>query len=246
MRKYLAALLAFLLLTAVSAQAEELTLVELQAREILEETGIVVTDEAFEAYAASSQEYYWALQQMMIPKALLPRLMAELLDPQASALQLLISIGVGEYDYDTDIWTPSSDQVYAFDAEVYNVEKMYTLYLQGIDHIVPEASFTEIEEDLSNCRWEGTSQGTRDVSFLCNGTPYRFTLANYSDWFDGEMLMHTNRVLEEAGCSGRLHLMSGGYDQMITLYYGREEAAMQLYALMAEVYGELPDGFGLE
>ena len=45
---------------------------------------------------------------------------------------VLAAIGWGNYDYEKRLWTPSSQQIYAFDAEVFDIEAMYPNYLNGL------------------------------------------------------------------------------------------------------------------
>ena len=45
---------------------------------------------------------------------------------------LLSDAGSGEYDYETDTFTPSRNGVYSFDMEIWNTEKMYTDFLRGV------------------------------------------------------------------------------------------------------------------
>lgn len=238
MWKRIAALLAAMLLMVTVAQAEEMFAVVYQAREMLEAMDITVTDEAFESYKEIFANYQKVLAEHGISMET---------TRESAALELLATVGMGEYDYETDTWTPTSDQVYAFDAEVYNIEKMYTLFLQGVESIVPDVAFTDIQEDLSNVRWDvegfGFDQGTRDVSFLCNGKPYRFTLDDHGDWFNAEMIERINGVLKEAGCTGQLHLVSSGFAQTVTLYYGETWVAATLYALSEATYGDMSLGW---
>ena len=78
---------------------------------------------------------------------------------------MLMYLGMGEYDWETFERTPVSDKIYAQDAEVFNIEEMYTEFLEGVDYIIPDAEFTDIREDLSGLtvRWL-----QNDVSaFIC-------------------------------------------------------------------------------
>lgn len=62
---------------------------------------------------------------------------------------LLDAVGTGTYDYETWTYTPSSDDVYVFDMEFFNVEAMYRDFLQGVSAIGDgDLEFTEIEENL--------------------------------------------------------------------------------------------------
>jgi hypothetical protein len=46
--------------------------------------------------------------------------------------ELLYEIGMGDYDYDSGDWKPSSHRVYAFDTEVFDINRMYTNFLKGV------------------------------------------------------------------------------------------------------------------
>ena len=108
---------------------------------------------------------------------------------------LLLGMGLGHYNWDTYEWMPISHQVYAFDAEVFDIEGMYTLFLQGIQSIVPDIEISEIKEDLSGL--DENLDGTRSVSFLCNGHFYETELESLGDWFNEDFLYFMDDVLKE-------------------------------------------------
>ena len=136
-------------------------------------------------------------------------------------------IGSGHYDYETDAWTPGSDQLYAFDMEVPEMGTMYTRFLQGVQSIVPDIAITDIREDLSGLNED--FDGRRSVSFLCNGRPYRFDLKGEHDWFDLCMLDHMKKVLEAENCPFRLYAFECDW---IILYYGPQDKAEKISGLM--------------
>ena len=129
-------------------------------------------------------------------------------DPNTLSLtDLLLGLGLGDYDYDTGDWTPRSTRVYAFDAEVFDIEHMYTLFLKGVQTIVPDIEITNIREDLSGMTEEMTdsddpmipsTDGKRSVSFTCNGHEYSIELDSYGDWFNEKMFSFMDQVLEKA------------------------------------------------
>jgi len=155
------------------------------------------------------------------------------------AYMLLAELGMGEYDFESGEWTPSSNQVYAFDAEVFDVAQMYTLFLKGIQSIVPDIEITDVKEDLSGMTEEMTSSeesgemtdGTRSVSFLCNGHSYATELISYGDWINPDMIEFMNDVLAKENCPKRLHLLPV-MDQIAVLVYCTEEQAAALDALI--------------
>jgi hypothetical protein len=136
----------------------------------------------------------------------------------------LTYVGGGEFDYDTWEWSPSSDQVYCFDVEVFNVGCMYETFLQGIISISNEEfEITEITENLSNIN-EDSGLGTRDVSFNYNGTPYTLTAEAQHDWFDTNMLSEMNQVFQQEGNPKKLYFMGDGYQECIVFYCTKEWA----------------------
>ena len=65
---------------------------------------------------------------------------------------LLAAVGVGHFDAETFEWTPTSDIVYSFDVEVFDIDRMYTLFLQGIQSISgDEFEITQIREEAREC-----------------------------------------------------------------------------------------------
>ena len=54
-----------------------------------------------------------------------------------SVTDILLWLGMGKYDYDTDQWTPRSNRVYAMDAEVYNVEKCTLCFCREFSPLCP-------------------------------------------------------------------------------------------------------------
>lgn len=245
MKKRLVTMLLLLLVAVMPmARAEERTEEELlelyeQARTRLEEAGITVTEQVIQEAVKTNQAYEKAIQEFLAgldeeDRELYAGMNGTTSKPEELAYTLLINIGVGIYLPETWAWTPTSSQVYAFDAEVFNVSGMYTEFFQGVNAIVPGAPFTDITEDLSGMTeemdwsagpfWYGTD-GTRSVSFRCNGQAYTVTLDSYGDWFNERMIAETNRILAKEGFPKRLQVVIDGADQIVALIYGTEEEA---------------------
>ncbi len=146
----------------------------------------------------------------------------------------LFEKALGDYDWNTGEWKPLTDRMYAFDAEVFDIEHMYTLCLQGIQAIAPDLVISDIEEDLTGMTdemvepanpYEPPTDGVRSVRFKCNGHEYSVTLASYGDWFNSEFITFMNRVLEKENKTKRLWILSDGLDQMVAIVYDTAENA---------------------
>lgn len=238
MKKYLTLLLAILLLLNITpALAEQADAAAMQrARETLEKLGYPVSDESFDmALEQHRMMQEWYAQAGYIP--------AELNDQSELAYQLLLCEGIGVYDYDALTWTPTSDKIYVFDAEFFNIEGMYTEFLQGVQAIMPDAQISAVREDLSGL--DEHLEGKRKVSFEFNRHSYVTTLKSDGDWLNGEIIDFLNQVLKTEGLSNRLHIVSDGWDQMVFLIYGAHEDAAALRTLLGVEETETAAGFDL-
>ena len=158
------------------------------------------------------------------------------------AANLLVYIGMGEYDYTSYTWTPTSSDVYAFDAEVFDIGNMYALFLQGVTSIVPGFDCRDVTETLEEYKVHPALEellaagklayeGIKTVSFTLNGHEYQKELDYYGDWFNEVAIAWINEVLEQEGFDGRLYdFFDGG--QGVILIYGSEEKADQLGQLL--------------
>ena len=133
----------------------------------------------------------------------------------------LFEKALGDYDWNTGEWKPLTDRLYAFDAEVFDIERMYTLCLQGIQSIAPDLMISDIEEDLTGMTdemeepanpYDPPTDGVRSVQFKCNGHEYSITMVSYGDWFNVEFIPFMNQVLEKENKAKRLWILSDGLD----------------------------------
>ena len=229
--KLLLAFLVALCLVCVGirpARAEGVDLSGIIAR--LAEEDIHVSEEQAKAFADIYKEGLdYMTQNSNVPFFLKPLLRSHFSSDSSLIHELLFYIGKGDYDYETGAWTATSSEVYAFDAEVFDIDHMYTLFLQGVQAIVPEIGITDVREDFD---WDDIDGGTRGVSFVCNGTPYSKELESQGDWLNWEIVDFMNDVLRQEDCSGRLYGVTADDDQMVILLYGSYGRAVAVSELL--------------
>ncbi len=131
---------------------------------------------------------------------------------------LLSALGMGTFDYEQNTWTPSANGVYSFDAEVFDIENMYTDFLLGVSALdADELHFENIREDTSKVNWdEGT--GTRTVSFEWKGKAFCLEAEMEHDWFDLDVANGLNKIIIENQSNKRLFFASDGYQECIVFY----------------------------
>lgn len=219
--------LVFLMVFIRPAQAEEQLRGEVRAR--LEELGFVMTDEMYEQVCQEMDEYL----EMVSGFEGFEQFIDHYQTREYFAYTMLMYLGMGEYDWETFERTPVSDKIYAQDAEVFNVDQMYTEFLEGVDFIIPDAEFTDVQEDLSGLTEETDFfEGKRSVSFKCSGNAYEKELDSYGDWLNPEIILFVNEVLEKEGCMARLRVVSDEYDQMMIMIYGSKAEANMISRLI--------------
>ncbi len=135
-------------------------------------------------------------------------------------------IGAGKYDPKTWEWTPSSEQVYMFDMEVFSIGSMYTDFLRGILPLMgDDVRITDMEEDSGGVD-EESGTGTQILRFQCNGNPYEFRAEAYYDWMDLKVIDFMNGVLKQEKTGKQLWAASDG-GQGIIIFYNTEKWAKQ-------------------
>ena len=134
--------------------------------------------------------------------------------------QLLYAFGMGDYDYDAGVWTPTSDRVYAFDMEVFFINSMYTDFLKGVEAINRgEFEITGVSEDTSKADWD-TNTGTQTIRFEYDGHPYEYAAKFDGDWLDMGVVAFMNGVFEAEGNPKRLYCFG---DQVQVIFYDTPE-----------------------
>ena len=108
---------------------------------------------------------------------------------------LLVWVGMGDYDDNTGVWTPSANGVFAPDYEPYTQETMYTDFLRGIDAMNPgELEITAITEDTSQLdakQWRGIIT----LSFTLDGHSHELRLNSPGPWLDETAMMQIAEVV---------------------------------------------------
>ena len=199
--------------------------------------GIEIPEEIVEETEAfmASQQAEWAKLGLDVPEA-----------ADAFTTNLLMSVGIGEYDYDTGAWTPGSSDVYAFDAEVFDIDNMYSLYFQGLSAIIPGFEPTDVHESVEECA-EGdfeegggapAAEGKTTVSFVLNGERYEWEIGFYGDWFNEKAIELTNDVLAQQGFEGRIHTFDDGM-QGVMLFYGDAAYGEKLREIIPQPFYEM-------
>lgn len=137
---------------------------------------------------------------------------------------ILSEVGGGNYDDEWN-WSPSSRTVYSFDAEVFEIDQMYTQFLQGIASInQDEFTISDIVEEQNEVDWD-MGYGTAVVSFLYNDTPCTMTMDMEGDWFDMSAIAQMNKILLRQGNPKQLYYLTDGYQEIIVFYNTSEWAA---------------------
>lgn len=162
--------------------------------------------------------------------------LSQYIDVRQVDKMILSDIGLGTYDFDTFVWSPTSGAVYSFDTEVFDIEKMYTLFLEGVSSIAgPDADFTEIEEDLTQVDLENGT-GKQIIRFTSGGTRYQFEAEAYYDWFDMNAIAFMNDVFKKEGRSKKLWAATDDYQSCI-LFYNTKQWADEFKSVMGwELY----------
>ena len=151
-----------------------------QVAEKLEPLGITGSDEMmYEDLDYYFSEYYTGLDYDYFHKS----------------ADLLVWLGMGDYDEDAGIWTPSANGVFAPDYEPWNQETMYTDFLRGIGAMDPDTlDITDITEDtgaLDEKEWRGVIT----LSFTLDGQAYELRLNSPGPWLDETAMMQIADII---------------------------------------------------
>lgn len=138
--------------------------------------------------------------------------------PEAGYLDLLAMVGWGEYDEETWEWSPTSDQVYALDTEVFNIDSMYPDFFRGLLAISGgELPIANVAQDDSGVDWEkGT--GTFVITLDYGEKQYSFTTEAMNDWLDVGILGQVNDMLKKEGVEKRFYAGWNSF-QGITVFF---------------------------
>lgn len=183
---------------------------------ILEALDIHIPDSAKAAISQQIESAYATMPEDLRQKlGYTPDYFSEITD-------VLAMLGYGDYDPETWAYIPYTDDVYAFDAEMFDVQQSYTDLLLAVGRMSRgEVSLENVEIQMSDELFErGT--GSLPISFALNGNNYSYSAAFEYDWMDVEIIDFVNGILGEQGIGKRIWSM---YDlgQGLILFY-RDEA----------------------
>jgi len=131
---------------------------------------------------------------------------------------ILAWLGYGETDYETWITTPYTDDVYAFDSEMYDIEGAYLDLLDAVERLSGGGA------DIDNCEVQISEelflQGTGEfpIVFTLNGRECRYMAELQTDWMDCEIIDYLNRILKDQGIDKRIWSMYDGGQGLVIFY----------------------------
>lgn len=239
MKKWIAAALALCMLVMTACTGRRVGESEgdmySRVRRELESAGVELSEEVLleaDAYMQEMQRLHAEFARMGAPVELL---MDGRNEAEEYAHALLQIAGWGKYEEDTGEWAPLSDDVYTLDMEAWDMENMYTRFLQGVEAIADDVTFTQVEEEWEIERYMSSGDpygmsrdGSCRVTFLCNGHPYAIKLDSYGDWFNAEFLEYIDGVLLAEGAEGRLYYIEREMDLAYLVVYGDRKKAHKL------------------
>lgn len=141
----------------------------------------------------------------------------------APYVSVLEALGLGSIDEDTEIWIPSSSQVYAFNLATDEIESMYAQLFQGLQSIsqgtltfsdVRQTIHIDQQEPSSGLSWDEFS-GAVQVSFHLNGRPCATTLSFLGTCIDLRILDAVNHCLEKLGIQKRFYSTPGSQGNIV-------------------------------
>lgn len=150
---------------------------------------------------------------------------------------ILDNLGMGVRDEETGALFCVSGQIYTFDMEVSDIERMYTDFLEGLSKLVKDDfTFTDIEEDVSNVDF-ASGTGVQTIRFRCNHKACQYDAKAEYDWFDTGMLAYANQVIRECGTGKCLYVTSDGWQNCILFYQTGEWARhfQELFGVVLEM-----------
>lgn len=142
--------------------------------------------------------------------------------PDVGYEDMLAVVGWGEFDEETWEWSPTSAQVYALDTEVFDIDRMYIDFIQGLLSISNgELPITDVAQDNGKVDME-TGTGTFEISLKYNEKSYCFTAVAMYDWLDVGVLGQINDMLKNEGVEKRFYATWNRL-QGITVFFRSED-----------------------
>lgn len=210
MRKIMAILLALLICSCASAASASSLLEENFA--LLESLGIEVPENARNDIRTNIEETLNNIPDDIKIK------FGRNADSFSDIVNILSWLGYGDYDYETRITTHYTDDVYAFDTEMFDIEGAYTELLDAVERMSGGAA------DIENCKVQISEElfikgyGKFPITFEMNGKAYEYSAKLEHDWMDYEFIDYINSVLAQQGMPKQLWTLYGVGQGPIVFY----------------------------
>lgn len=134
---------------------------------------------------------------------------------------MLSVIGSGDMNYTSNIWKPTSSQIYTFDAEFLDIMRMYEHYMNGLQSICSEEikfDFVKQHNIINEDELERI-----ELNIGLNKKTYKCTFdANYN-WLNLEVLNFVNGILKSEGIKSKFYGVYNG--QGMSMFYCTDEWA---------------------
>lgn len=120
---------------------------------------------------------------------------------------LLSWLGFGWYNSVREEFVPYGDDVFAFDAEMWDLSGDYIRLLEAVARISDgEVTVENCSAEITGVFWE-YGLGRQVIRFTMNGTERTFRAKIRSDWMDVGIIKYLNRCLEKDGSPRRVWCM---------------------------------------
>ena len=139
--------------------------------------------------------------------------------PFNRAAMLLVDVGSGITNHETQEWIPSENGVYTFDMEVFDLKIIYTNFLRGVSALNKgKLNFQNIKEDTSEVDWD-SGTGRRKVSFEWNEETYILSPKENHDWFDVKIADELSKIIMEHSDRRKRLYFSSDEEQGLIVFY---------------------------
>lgn len=207
MKKWLAVILLFAM-TASAAMAEDL--LDRQIAQ-LRSLGLEISDEA-EEYVRSSADAFWEKLPEEIQKMYGGK------EDYFDLTSILSTLGFGRYDFESDAFEPLTDDIFGFDAEMWDIPGDYLALLEAVARLSGgEVTVSDWEYQVDE-RALMRGAGEMRLTFSLNGVPCIFDAELMDDWMDCRIIDCVNEYLEAAEIPNRVWCMFDGGQGYILFY----------------------------
>jgi len=131
-------------------------------------------------------------------------------------------LGYGGYDETTYQYISYSDDVYAFDAEAWDIITAYQVLLEAVERMSDGAVCIDNIRTSMTEKLFDAGVGKLLIQFSVNGEECRFIAEFYYDWMDCGIIDYLNNCLEEQGHQHRIWSLYDGGQGLILMCKTKE------------------------